>query len=1068
MAAVVGGTVSHAQFRPEYWELQAETERQRTEQARVLERAQYEAMLTERSARAHARMENEGAVFGVNGDVGWQAAHPDVFGAGLGFNSNFAYHSDPLRNSPRSWPAMDLPVWQDIAPLDESIETLFSAYISQQIVQSKCVTCHVEGGASGVGISRLQFVRSTTENHVNLNRAVFEDFVDTAEDPVDLILNKIQGVGHGGGIQVTAGSVDFANLERFLRQLANDGSTDSVALTAENLFDGVTMASPQKTLRRAAILFAGRLPTQEEVDAVRTGFVPTLRNTIRGLMEGQGFHDFLIDASNDRLLTDRQLDQETIRLDSSEFVALNQKAAEMRRASLGRGFEQLWRDPDYWTWEEGLQIGLARAPLELIAHVVENDLPYQEILTADYIMANPMAAEAYGASTRFDNVNDPFEFKPSAIDSYYRNDDSKVIERDDTVDLDVVTNAGNLSTDYPHAGILNTTAFLRRYPSTATNRNRARSRWTYYYFLGLDVEKSASRTTDAAALADTNNPTMNNAACTVCHVVLDPVAGAFQNYGDEGLFRHEDGGLDSLPNLYKYPQEGSSLYVQGDTWYRNMRNPGFGDLVAPDASSSVSWLTQQIVADNRFSESAVRFWWPAIMGTEILNIPEHSGDPDFQGRLAAATAQDAEVKRLALLFRFGIAGGEPYNARDLLTEIALTPWFRAESVAVEDPVREAALREAGVARLLTPEELNRKTDAVSGFVWGRRFRQTMNPERGDLQSHLDGGSGYELLFGGIDSDGIITRGTDMTPVMAAVAQSHAAEVSCPIVRREFFFWEEDDRLLFDGVTRYDTPVSEVYSEFDVAADSWETRETFSVDVPMTAGSKTIMLGFANDYEEEADRNLNVDRLEVLDSAGDMVTSFEPEYLGNSRCGESQGFFNSYITIHGSGCFLDIPVEVFEDDTYQIDVVAHQDRAGGENARMTVAVESDDGVSAGATAIRNKLVDLHAKLYGLDVLPDSRDVDEAFNLFFEVWARKRRTEGTQFDNAIFECHDSDHTYYDEFSDVELKYSEWGGSYLDRDEVNQLYEDVEMSDPVHAVRAWVVTLAFLMTDYRYLYF
>ena len=819
VAAVVGGTVSHAQFRPEYWELQAETERQRTEQARVLERAQYEAMLTERSARAHARMENEGAVSGVNGDVGWQAAHPDVFGAGLGFNSNFAYHSDPLRNSPRSWPAMDLPVWQDIAPLDESIETLFSAYISQQIVQSKCVTCHVEGGASGVGISRLQFVRSTTENHVNLNRAVFEDFVDTAEDPVDLILNKIQGVGHGGGIQVTAGSVDFANLERFLRQLANDGSTDSVALTAENLFDGVTMASPQKTLRRAAILFAGRLPTQEEVDAVRTGFVPTLRNTIRGLMEGQGFHDFLIDASNDRLLTDRQLDQETIRLDSSEFVALNQKAAEMRRASLGRGFEQLWRDPDYWTWEEGLQIGLARAPLELIAHVVENDLPYQEILTADYIMANPMAAEAYGASTRFDNVNDPFEFKPSAIDSYYRNDDSKVIERDETVDLDVVTNAGNLSTDYPHAGILNTTAFLRRYPSTATNRNRARSRWTYYYFLGLDVEKSASRTTDAAALADTNNPTMNNAACTVCHVVLDPVAGAFQNYGDEGLFRHEDGGLDSLPNLYKYPQEGSSLYVQGDTWYRNMRNPGFGDLVAPDASSSVSWLTQQIVADNRFSESAVRFWWPAIMGTEILNVPEDSGDPDFQGRLAAATAQDAEVKRLALLFRFGIAGGEPYNARDLLTEIALTPWFRAESVAVEDPVREAALREAGVARLLTPEELNRKTDAVSGFVWGRRFRQTMNPERGDLQSHLDGGSGYELLFGGIDSDGIITRGTDMTPVMAAVAQSHAAEVSCPIVRREFFFWEEDDRLLFDGVTRYDTPVSEVYSEFDVAADS---------------------------------------------------------------------------------------------------------------------------------------------------------------------------------------------------------------------------------------------------------
>ena len=51
--------------------------------------------------------------------------------------------------------------------------------------------------------------------------------------------------------------------------------------------------------------------------------------------------------------------------------------------------------------------GFARAPLELIAHVVENDLPYTEVLTADYIMANPMASKAYGASTQFDNGEDP-------------------------------------------------------------------------------------------------------------------------------------------------------------------------------------------------------------------------------------------------------------------------------------------------------------------------------------------------------------------------------------------------------------------------------------------------------------------------------------------------------------------------------------------------------------------------------------------------------------------------------------------------------------------------------------
>ena len=74
----------------------------------------------------------------------------------------------------------------------------------------------------------------------------------------------------------------------------------------------------------------------------------------------------------------------------------------------------------------------------------------------------------------------------------------------------VFVDPGPLITAYPHAGILNTAAFLvKRYPTTATNRNRARSRWTYYHFLGLDIEKSASRTTDPVALADTNNPTMH-------------------------------------------------------------------------------------------------------------------------------------------------------------------------------------------------------------------------------------------------------------------------------------------------------------------------------------------------------------------------------------------------------------------------------------------------------------------------------------------------------------------------------------------------------------------------------
>jgi len=301
---------------------------------------------------------------------------------------------------------------------------LFSDYISQPVVHARCINCHVEGGVSGH--TRLVLTPSSTEGHESLNLAVLENLVATVEDAADLILSKIQGVGHGGGIQVPAGSADFANMERFLRLLG--GETSSAGLSPETLFDGVTMASPAKTLRRAALMFAGRLPTQAELNSVNDGHQASLRRAVRDLMTGPGFHEFLIRASNDRLLTDRHLDDAIDANIAKEFVELGNRSWELAKAAYERGIEDRGYDPDWNLWNETVQFGFARAPLELIAHVVENDLPYTEILTADYVMANPLAAEAYRASTQFENASDMLEFRPSEIKSYYRNDDSKVHE----------------------------------------------------------------------------------------------------------------------------------------------------------------------------------------------------------------------------------------------------------------------------------------------------------------------------------------------------------------------------------------------------------------------------------------------------------------------------------------------------------------------------------------------------------------------------------------------------------------------------------------------------------------
>ena len=129
---------------------------------------------------------------------------------------------------------------------------VFREYISGPVVQSKCVNCHVQGGVSGH--TRLVFVRSSdAADHEARKLRAFEEGIDTLEDEGggNYILNKIQGVSHGGGAQVPLGCAHFVNMEWFLGLLGEP--IVRVRLTPETLFDTVVLASDRKTLRRAPV-----------------------------------------------------------------------------------------------------------------------------------------------------------------------------------------------------------------------------------------------------------------------------------------------------------------------------------------------------------------------------------------------------------------------------------------------------------------------------------------------------------------------------------------------------------------------------------------------------------------------------------------------------------------------------------------------------------------------------------------------------------------------------------------------------------------------------------------------
>ena len=105
----------------------------------------------------------------------------------------------------------------------DTAEKMFRKLVSP-IVQSGCVHCHVKGGAAEH--TRLLFVTDAQRHHEAMNLRVFETFLSGVEGRAETILDKIQDVTHGGGVQVEAGTDEFAAIERLLALLAEYVAAD--------------------------------------------------------------------------------------------------------------------------------------------------------------------------------------------------------------------------------------------------------------------------------------------------------------------------------------------------------------------------------------------------------------------------------------------------------------------------------------------------------------------------------------------------------------------------------------------------------------------------------------------------------------------------------------------------------------------------------------------------------------------------------------------------------------------------------------------------------------------------
>ncbi|ASP40647.1 hypothetical protein CHH28_19125 [Bacterioplanes sanyensis] len=681
-----------------------------------------------------------------------------------------------------STPQPDVPETpDDVSNTDCSAEVdRFAEQLWQPVLSGSCLTCHQSGGIAASSGLVLQAGNDSTALSTNLQRV--SDYI--ASNGSGLLVQKPLGqVAHGGGAVISPNSAEHQAMLTWLQTDPVSCSTDGEEPEAPDkqigsVWQGVNNAGASDTLRKAALLFAGRLPTAAEVQSLGDGSDESLRRVIRGLMTGEGFDQFVLEGANDRLLTNKWANGRTPALDllydgGDRFPyiearlqplneAVNNATSEAQREAAERARNQAW---------ERTNEALAMAPLQLIRYIVTSERPYTEVLTADYIMVNPYSNDVYNTGVSFANDQNEDDWRPARITSGY--------------------SLGPL----PHAGVLSSQMFLARYPSTDTNRNRARSRWAYYFFLGVDIEGLAVRSMDPDALADNNNPTMNNPACTGCHTVMDPVAGAFQNFGDSGLYRDAWDGDDSLPDTYK----DSGLYQEGDLWYRDMRIPGFNGAELPQSQQSqgLQWLAQQMVADARFASGTVQFWWPAVFAAEPLAAPTETSDQDYAQRLAVYQEQQRMIADFAQRLRSGASGNGAYNLKDMLVDMAVSPAFRADTVV---PGSTPLASDMGRGQLLTAEQLNRKLEASTGGRWHHVWNE-------DDALLLDA---YYGIYGGIDSDTVVERGRQLNTMMYAVANRMSSEMVCSLVVNEFE-QPQSQRVLFTEVESTDTPQSNATS-----------------------------------------------------------------------------------------------------------------------------------------------------------------------------------------------------------------------------------------------------------------
>ncbi len=378
----------------------------------------------------------------------------------------------------------------------------------------------------------------------------------------------------------------------------------------------------------------------------------------------------------------------------------------------------------------------AEAPLELVRHIVEEDLPYTEVVQATFMLTDPVVAKIYGL---------PYDPEgPRWQRSHWQ--DGRI-----------------------HAGLLSSTELWRRHESAGSSFHRLRADLVATAFLcesfsGRDVvPEGGVSISDEFEVAEA---VRTDPACISCHQTLDPLAAFFWGFKKQlrkGTVRtgyqndcspvpSDDPLIPYAWGDYCYPLQ--PYATEDEDWW------AYWDLPAPayygQRGDTLADLGAFIAEDPRFHQCTARRFYGWMTQSDPLEVP---------------------LELVTHLQEVFVDHG--FSAKALARAIVESPSFSGIGERGAPGVPAAGLQ------VVRPEQYARWIEAQTGFAWrvepdgpacgdlypdGQRCWGAVDLMRSDV-------FGFRSMFGGINGNDVNVPVHSPTPVGELVAQTFAAEAA---------------------------------------------------------------------------------------------------------------------------------------------------------------------------------------------------------------------------------------------------------------------------------------------------